>query len=153
MTRLMLFLHLFGTALWIGGGAAAMLLAVGARQESAAVQAGVLRLAARVHAYVVGAGALAVVGTGLWLTARLVTTGAGSMMSAPRVWVMQGAGLVAGALVLLVGVPTAVRLGRLARVSAEEAASAVERLRRRQAVVSSIAGTLAVVALFAATAL
>jgi len=145
-----LFAHLMGSALWIGGALSAMVLAIGAREEPATVRAGVYRLLAKVQTMVVGIGAMLAVGTGLLLTMRMSQGGAGELMREPRLWVMQGAGLIGGLMVLLIGLPTAIKLGGLAVASDQgEMPPAFEMYRRRQAIVSSVAGVLALIALAA----
>ena len=152
--EVLLFMHLLGSALWIGGAIAAMVVALNARREDPAVRAGAFRLLTQVHTLVIGPGALLAVGTGLLLTMQLMTGDAVAVMSQPRVWVMQGAGLIGGLLVLFLGLPTAIRMGGLAVPSDTGVLSpAFERYRRRQAVVSSVAGVLAVISLFAAVIL
>ncbi len=68
-----LFAHLLGSALWIGGALAAMVIAIGVKGEQAAVRAGVFRLLAKVHTLVIGVGAMLAVSTGVLLTMRLST--------------------------------------------------------------------------------
>lgn len=149
-----MFIHLLGSALWIGGALAAMVVAVNARTEDGQVRAAAFRLLAPVHTMVIGPGALLAVASGLLLTMQLMTGTAAELMAAPRIWVMQGAGLLGGLLVLFVGLPTAVKIGGLAVADASGALpEAFERYRRRQAVVSSVAGALALVSLFAAAIL
>ena len=66
----------------------------------------------------------------------------------------QAAGFVGGLLVLLIGLPTAVKMGALAvPTESGEMLSAFERYRKRQAWVSSVSGVLALLALFAGTVL
>ena len=145
-----LFTHLLGSALWIGGALAAMTLTIAGREEDPAVRVGMYRLVAKVHTMVIGVGAMLVVGTGLLLTMRLSQGGAGELMQQPRLWVMQGSGLLGGVLVLLVGLPTAVKLGGMAVVDdAGQVPPAFDMFRRRQAIVSSVAGVLALTALAA----
>jgi hypothetical protein len=60
---------------------------------------------------------------------------------------MQGAGLIAALITLLIALPTAARLARLD--PSGEAARYFDELRSRQRIVASIAGTLGLVALFA----
>ena len=148
------FVHILGVCLWIGGAVAALVLVVGSRAESVDVRAGVYRLLVRIHSLVIAVGALLTVGTGLLLTMWLMQRAGGEVLAAPRMWVMQGAGLLGGLLVLLVGLPTAVKMGNLA-VPGErgEMLPQFERYRKRQAIVSSVAGVLALVALFAAVVL
>lgn len=149
-----LFIHFLGSALWIGGALAAMVVTLSARAEDMPVRAGVYRLLTPVHTMIIGPGALLVVASGLLLTMQLMTGPAAELMAAPRIWVMQGTGLVGGLMVLFVGLPTAVKVGGLAIPDATGTfPAAFERYRKRQAVVSSVAGVLAVIALFAGVAL
>ncbi len=148
------FVHMLGAALWIGGAVAAMVIALYARNESPEVRAGAYRLLMRVHTMVIGLGAFLVVASGLLLTMNLATSGAGAAMAQPRIWVMQAAGLLGGALVLFIGLPTAIRLGAVATPSETgDLPPAFEKYRKRQAVVSSVAGVLVLISLFAAVVL
>lgn len=149
--RVLLFVHFVGMCLWIGGAVGAMVMALGARRESSEVRAGAFRLISQVHTMVIGPGALLVVASGLLLTMQYMGGDATELIAAPRIWVMQGAGLLGGLIVLFVGLPTAVKMGGLAVPDQTGSLSPqFEGLRTRQAIVSSIAGTLAIVALFAA---
>ncbi len=146
--------HFLGMALWIGGAAAAMVGALSARAESNDVRLGAYRLLAHIHTRVISVGALLTAGTGLVMTMRLVQAGAGAAMGTPRIMIMQTAGLLGAALVLFVGLPTATKIARLASLPAgEPIPAALEQYRKRQAMVSSIAGVLALVALFAGVVL
>jgi hypothetical protein len=140
--------------MWIGAALAAMTLALGSRKESADVRAGVFRLLVTVHTTIIGVGALIAVGTGLLITMWLAQSAGGDALAAPRIWVMQVTGLVGGLLVLLVGLPTAVKMGGLS-VPMEDGTMLpeFERYRKRQAVISSVAGVLAVLSMFAGTVL
>ena len=60
---------------------------------------------------------------------------------------MQGAGIVAALLTLLISLPTATKLSRLDPLG--EAAGYFDELRQRQRIVASISGTFGLVALFA----
>ncbi|MBI2614230.1 MAG: DUF2269 family protein, partial [Gemmatimonadetes bacterium] len=145
------FLHLLGQALWIGGGIAAMTLALAARSEDGTVKAGVYRLLARVHGVVIAPGALITVLSGLWLTMGMARRGQGAELGEPGLATMQAAGIIAGVLVLFVALPTANLLARVAEPDQNGQRRPVfEKLRKRQAVVSSVAGALAVLALVAA---
>jgi hypothetical protein len=152
--NVLLFIHFLGSALWIGGAIAAMVVALNARTEDGIVRAGAFRLLAPVHTLVVGPGALLAVASGILLTMQLMTSGSAELMAAPRIWVMQATGLIGGLMVLFVGLPTAVKMGGLAMV--DETGSlprSFERYRKRQAAVSSVAGVLAIVSLFAGVVL
>jgi hypothetical protein len=145
------FLHFLGQALWIGGGLAAMTLAIAARSEDPAVKAGVYRLLARLHGVVIAPGALMTVLSGLWLTMTLARRGRGGELGEPGLAIMQGLGIVAGILALLVALPTASLLARVAEPDQTGQLPPVfERFRKRQAIASSVAGALAVLALVAA---
>lgn len=145
------FLHLLGQALWIGGGIAAMTLALAARGEHPAVRGGVYRLLARVHGVVIAPGALITVLSGLWLTMTMARRGRGAELGEPGLAIMQGLGMVAGILVLFVALPTANLLARIAEPDGSgQLPPGFDRLRKRQAVVASVAGALAVLALVAA---
>ncbi len=133
---------------------AAMVVALAARRESVQVRAGAFRLLARVHSMVIGLGAVLALGTGVLLTMGMVSSGTGDTMAHPRIWLMQGAGVLGALLVLFVGLPTAVKLSGLAVPGPSgELLPAFERYRKRQAIVSSVAGVLAIVALYASLAL
>jgi len=146
------FIHFLGSAMWIGGALAAMVLAIRSRGESTEIQAGLFRLMTQVHTLVIGLGALMTLGSGvLWTMWLSQEGGAEATAAAPSVgvWIMQATGLVGGALVLLVAIPTAVKLGGLA-VTTEDGflLPAFAHYRRRQMIVSSTAGVLAVLSLF-----
>jgi flagellar biosynthesis component FlhA len=60
---------------------------------------------------------------------------------------MQGAGLVAALLTLLISLPTATKLGRIDPMG--DTGRYFDELRQRQRIIASISGTLGLVALFA----
>jgi uncharacterized membrane protein len=142
------FLHMLGQALWIGGGIAAMTLAISSRGEHPTLRAAIYRLLGRIQGVVIAPGAVLTVLSGLWLTMGMARVGRGEELGKAGLATMQGAGLIAGILVLFVALPTA---NLLARVSAPDEKGqlppAFERLRKRQMIVSSVAGMLAVLAL------
>ncbi|KPJ83337.1 MAG: hypothetical protein AMS18_17520, partial [Gemmatimonas sp. SG8_17] len=70
------FVHFLGSGLWIGGAAAAILLAINMRRESAVIQASLYRLLTQVHTLVIGLGALLTLGTGVIWTMLLAQSGA-----------------------------------------------------------------------------
>ncbi len=146
---LVLFSHILGSAFWIGGGVAALVVAFGAREEPPEVQAGAYRILVRVHTMVIGLGALLVVGSGVLLMMSMSTGGLGDMMREPRLWVMIVTGLIGGMMVMFVGLPTAVRAGALAVASKTgDFPPAFAIYRRRLGVISTAAGALAVLSLF-----
>lgn len=150
MRTLLLFLHFLGMTLWIGGAVAAMVVRAGARREPPGTQAGVARLLARVQIWIVGPGALLTAGSGFGMAFQYMSTPqGGDILGAPAMSGMMGAGLLAALLVLFVGLPTAQKVAALAQPGADGSfPPSFARLQRRQAMVSSIAGTLALVALW-----
>ena len=115
------------------------------------VKAGVYRLLGRVHGVVIAPGALITVLSGLWLTMTMARRGRGAELGEPGLAMMQGLGIVAGILVLFIALPTANLLSRVAEPDQHGQLSPLfERLRKRQAVVSSVAGVLALLALLGA---
>ncbi|GIW52821.1 MAG: hypothetical protein KatS3mg081_2176 [Gemmatimonadales bacterium] len=154
MTGFVKFLHLLTTAAWFGGALGAMTLAVAARREGTSERAFVAALIGRLYSRLIGPAAAVSLLSGLGLTMMLAIQGFGPMLGSPRLAVMQGAGLVAGILVLFVGLPTAVKLGRLAAsAEGDTLPSEFDELRKRQGIVQSVAGLLMVIAFYAAAAL
>ena len=147
MIRLWLFLHLLGFTMWLGGGLAAMVAGIAAKREERGGLGAVVRSQATVQKCIVAPGALLTVLSGLILTFS-VTARMGELVgfSLPLV-VMQGAGIVGALIVLLVGLPTATKLGRLD--PSGPGAAYFDELRQRQRVTSSVAGVLGLIALVA----
>ena len=142
-----LFLHLLGVVLWLGGGSAAMVVAITSRSMDRASLGTIARLQWAIVRTLMFPGALLTVVTGLFLTVRLMQ---GSAMGNGWLVTMQGLGLVGALLVLAVLVPTAARLARLDPLG--EHAAYFDRLRARQRIVGSISGLLGLVALLAGAA-
>lgn len=153
MTGLVRFLHLLATAAWLGGALAGMTLVVTVRSEPVPVRALVYQLLGRLYARLVAPAALVSVLSGLALTMALAMQGFGAMLGSPRLMVMQGAGLVAGLLVLFIGLPTANKLAQLAAQAKDTLPPELEEVRKRQAIVQSVAGVLIIIALYAVSAL
>jgi hypothetical protein len=144
VSRLWLFLHLLGFTLWLGGAIASMIIGIAAKREDRSGLAAVVRSQATLTKVAIAPGALLTVLTGLILTFQLTTDVVGF-----SIWlmVMQGAGIIAALLTLLISLPTASRLGRLDPTG--EAARYFDELRARQRIVASISGTFGLVALLA----
>ncbi|MEO8030339.1 MAG: hypothetical protein ABJC74_10155 [Gemmatimonadota bacterium] len=146
---LWLFLHFAGFILWLGGGLASMLAGIGARREGPAAIRPVARIQATLQRNVIAPGAGLVILSGLFLTMK--TFGMGNVAPSGWLMLMQGAGLIGAALTLFVGLPTS---SRLARISPEGGTAPLfEQLRKRLAVVGSIAGSLGWIALVAGAVL
>jgi hypothetical protein len=143
--RLWLFLHILGFTLWIGGALAAMVAGIASRREDRAGLGAVVRTQAAVQKAVVAPGALLSVLSGLILTFSVTSLRGGEAGFNFWLVLMQGAGLVAALIVLMVGLPTAAKLARLD--PAGPGAAYFDELRQRQRVVGSVAGLLALAAL------
>ncbi len=148
------FLHLVATAGWFGAALAVMTLAVAVRREGASERSFVAALVGRLYSRLIGPAAAVSVLTGLGLTMMLGVQGFGPMLASARLVVMQGAGLLAGVLVLFLGLPMAVKLARLAQ-SADPGTLPAEfdEVRRQQAIIQSVSGLLMVIAFYAVAAL
>ncbi|HET7603441.1 MAG TPA: hypothetical protein VFK36_10530, partial [Gemmatimonadales bacterium] len=145
MSHLWLLLHVLGFPMWLGGGLAAMVAGLSGRKETRAGLGAVTRAQTSIQKMVVTPGALLVVFSGLILTIRLMNAMTTSLSS--WLMVMQGAGILGALIILLGGLPIASRLSRLDPEGPH--AAHFDELRRRQKVVASAAGVLAVVALVA----
>jgi hypothetical protein len=144
VSRFWLFLHLLGFTMWLGGAIASMIMGIAAKREDRHGLGAVVRAQAALMKTAIAPGALLAVVSGIVLTLRL-----GSDLMGFDVWLilMQGAGLVAALLTLLISLPTATKLGRIDPIG--ERAQYFDELRQRQRIVASIAGMFGLVALFA----
>jgi hypothetical protein len=145
--RLWLFLHLLGFTLWLGGAIAAMIMGIAAKREDRHGLGAVVRAQASVMKVAIAPGALITVLSGLILT--FSATAVLTEVAGFNIWLltMQGAGLIAALLTLLISLPTAAKLSRLD--PSGEAARYFDELRQRQRIVASISGTFGLIALFA----
>jgi uncharacterized membrane protein len=145
VSRAWLFLHLLGFTLWLGGAIASMIIGIAAKREERSGLAAVVRSQSVLTKAAIAPGALLTVLSGIILTFQL----SGGDFAGFSMWlvIMQGAGVIAALLTLLITLPTATRLGRLDPNG--EAARYFDELRARQRIVASIAGTLGLVALLA----
>jgi uncharacterized membrane protein len=145
VSRAWLFLHLLGFTMWLGGAIASMVVGIAARAEERSGLGAVVRAQSQLTKVAIAPGSLLTVLSGLILTFRL----SGGDFAGFSIWlvIMQGAGLIAALITLLIALPTAARLARLD--PSGEAARYFDELRSRQRIVASIAGTLGLVALFA----
>ncbi len=122
-----------------------MVVGIAARSEERSGLGAVVRAQSTLTKTAIAPGSLLTVLSGLILTFQL--SGGEFAGFSPWLVVMQGAGLIAALITLLIALPTAARLGRLDPTG--EAARYFDELRTRQRIVASIAGTLGLVALFA----
>jgi hypothetical protein len=139
----MLFLHILGFLLWMGGALAVMITSIAARKEDRSVLGPLVRLQASLTGTMVGPGAGITVATGLILAFKMF----GTAQPAPSGWIMimQAAGLLAGIITLAFAIPASGRLRRMDPLGRE--APVFDALRARQRVVGSISGVLALIAL------
>jgi hypothetical protein len=145
MLRLLMLLHLGGFTLWLGGGIAAMIMGIRGRREDRYIQGAYARLQAALHRIMIGPGVILTVGSGIFLSLYQYADPA----MPPSLWlmVMQGLGLVSGAIAVLVSWPTVHRLAKLEPVG--ETAALFDALRGRQAKAGMIWGLLGLVSLIA----
>ena len=131
--------------MWLGGAIASMIMGIAAKREERSGLGSVVRAQSVLTKVAIAPGSLLTVLSGLILTFQL----SGGDFAGFSIWlvIMQGAGLVAALLTLLIALPTASKLSRLDPVG--ETARYFDELRQRQRIVGSIAGTLGLVALFA----
>jgi hypothetical protein len=145
--RLWLFLHLLGFTMWLGGSLGVMVAAVAGRREDRAGLGVVVRTQTAIQKLIVAPGALLTVLSGLVLTFSVA--GRTGELVGFSLWliIMQGTGILAALLTLLITLPTASKLARLDPVGPH--AAYFDELRQRQRVVASISGVLGLVALVA----
>lgn len=143
MIKLMLLLHILGFVLWMGGAFANMVSSIAARKDDRSALGPLIRAQASITGTMVGPGAGVTVVTGLILTFKMF----GTAQPAPSGWIMimQGAGLIAGIIVLAFCIPAAGRLRRMDPLGPQ--AATFDALRGRERVVGSISGLLALIAL------
>ncbi len=145
MIRLWVFLHIIGFTMWIGGALAIMVAGIVSKGEERARLGAVVRAQAAVQKILVAPGALMTVLSGVMLTFAMTSLSGGQAGFSIWLVLMQGAGLVAALIVLMVGLPTS---SKLARIDPEGPNAAFfDELRQRQRITGSIAGVFAVVAL------
>jgi hypothetical protein len=146
VSRFWLFLHLLGFTVWLGGAIASMIMGIAAKREDRHGLGAVVRAQGSLMKAAIAPGALLAVLSGLILTFQI---SAGGDLVGFSLWlmIMQGAGLVAALLTLLISLPTAAKLGRIDPIG--ERAQYFDELRQRQRIVASIAGTFGLVALLA----
>ena len=145
MRHLLLYLHVFGYVLWMGGGFAAMSTGIFMQQLPRAELGVAILVQGRLLRGMILPGVILVVISGLVLTLRLYGSATSVSGFPPALMIMQGAGLLAAGLTLVVSVPTATRLGRLDPVGAH--AALFDALRRRMKIMDIVTGALAVSAL------
>ena len=147
MRSLFLFAHLLGFTLWMGGGFAAMTLGLAMREMPRPQLAGMAQVLARLHRGVILPGVLLAVISGLLLTLELYGTATAAAGYPVPLMVMQGAGLLAAGIALVVNLPTVTRITRLDPVGTH--AALFDALRRKAAAGGLLAAALGLAALAA----
>jgi hypothetical protein len=144
-----IFLHLLGAVLWIGGGAAAMVVSLSGRTYERAHQGVVARLIAAIYTRLIAPGAALAVVSGLFLTMTYMGAANRGEMDgnvSPWIMAMQGLGIVGAGIIFAVALPAASKSARLDPVTQ---AAPFDALRTRSKVAGMAAGTCAFVSLIA----
>ena len=148
MSSLWVSLHLIGFTAWIGGLLSVLASGAAARREEPALLGVVARAHAGIYRTLVGPGAMATVVSGMILTLQLYGE-ATSVGLSHALMTMQGLGLIAGLIALIVSVPTASRVARLEPVGPSGPLFA--QLSRRLRTADLLTLALALIALVAGT--
>ncbi len=141
-----LLVHVLGFTLWLGGGIATMVAGVTAKRLGTTERLSAYRLIGAVQRLLVGPGAIAVVLSGIILGQPYMRSGA----MPGWVSLMMIAGILGALGVVAISVPTAAKLARL-EPQGGQLPEAFHRLRKRQIIAATVAGTFGLIALFAAT--
>ena len=149
MNGFWLLVHMIGFVLWIGGGIASMVSGVVAKGFAPAERLKAYKITGTVQRLLVAPGAAAAVFSGVILILGGPYMHTGEMPG----WlnVMMGAGILGAVVAIGASLPTATRLARLEVDARGELPEVFYTLRKRQAIMATMAGSLALVALFAAT--
>jgi len=143
MTGIWRLLHYLGMVMWIGGSLAVMVGGLARRRLDRSLWSAIVESQSNIYRIVVGPGAILTVVSGAIMTLRLYNALAGGV--GPWMGLMQGAGVLAGLVVLLLALPTSARLSRIDPAGPD--AAVFDALRRRLALYSTLGGMLAMAAL------
>lgn len=143
-----LLVHVIGFTLWLGGGIATMVAGITAKGFAPADRLSAYRVIGAIQRLLVAPGAIAVVLSGLFLVGPYMRAG-----TVP-VWlgIMMPAGILGAIGAVAISVPTAAKLARL-EPQGGQLPGAFDRLRKRQIIAATLAGSLGLLALFAGTLL
>jgi hypothetical protein len=145
LRHLFLSAHLLGFTLCLGGGFSAMMVGIAMGEAPRQQLAAMARIQGRLHRALILPGVLMMVISGLLLTLQLYGTATAAAGYPPALIVMQGAGLVAAGIALMVNLPTISRLTRLDPVG--EHAALFDALGKRAAASSTLTLLLGLTAL------
>ncbi len=145
MRHLWILAHLAGFTMWLGGGFSAMFVGLASKREPRENLGTAMRMLAAIYQALVLPGALLAVVSGLVLSLMMY---GGPTLAGVSHWLMamQGTGLLAGLITLLVLVPGA---GKLVRVDPVAQPELFDALRKKQARFGMISGLLGLLALYA----
>ena len=137
--------HLLGFTMWLGGGLSAMFIGLASRREPRDRLSTAMRMLAAVYQAMVLPGSLLAVVSGLVLSLLMY---GGPTVAGVSHWLMamQGTGLLAGLVTLVVLIPGA---GKLVRIDPVAQPDLFDALRKKQARFGMISGLLGLLALFA----
>ncbi len=141
-----LLVHVLGFTLWLGGGIATMVAGVTAKRLGTGERLSAYKLIGAIQRILVGPGAIAVVLSGLVLGQPYMRSG----VVPGWLGVMMISGILGAIGAVAISVPTAAKLARL-EPQGGQLPEAFQRLRKRQILAATIAGTFGLIALFAAT--
>lgn len=145
MRHFLLSFHVFGYILWMGGGFAAMSAGILMQQLPRQELGVAVQMQGRLMRGLILPGAVMVVLSGLILTLRLYGSATSVSGFPTALMVMQGTGLLAAGITLLVSFPAVTRLSRLDPAGPH--APLFDALRQRARLSGIVSGALAVVAL------
>lgn len=146
MRHLWIFVHLLGIVMWLGGGLSAMMIGLTLRGVARDQLAGGARNLATIYQRLMLPGSVGAVVSGLVLTLMMYNGPAALGSAGHALMAMQGLGLVAALITLLVLAPGASRLSRIDPIGQ---AAQFDALRGRQARMGMISGLLGLLALAA----
>lgn len=146
MRHTWIFIHLLGMVMWLGGALGVMAVGMASRSEPRENYGVAMRMLASIYRAIILPGSLATVVSGLALT--LLMYGGPGALGAASHWLMmmQGTGLLAALITLLVLVPTAIRLLRVDPVNQSVQFDALRKKQVRLGMVSGLLGLLALLA-------
>lgn len=147
MRGLWLFIHMSGFVMWLGGGMASMIAGVSAKRFAPAERLAVYRAVSAVHRILIRSGAIAVLLSGVFLVMPLM--GGGRLP--PWINMMMANGILGAIMLLFFSIPTATKLGALELDPRGELPETFARLRKRQAIVATLAGLFGLLALVGGT--
>lgn len=146
MRHFWIFVHLLGFTMWMGGGLAAMFIGLGAKREARESLGVVMRQLAIIYRVLVLPGTMATVVSGLVLTLTIYGNPGASLAVSHSLMTMQGFGLIAAVITLVMMVPN---VSKLVRIDPVTQAAQFDAIRQKQSRLGMLSGILAMLALIA----